>query len=197
MTIDQQKSELRQQALSRRMQISLEARKEASKRITDLFFEKITLPPKDAIISGYSPINAEVDPREIISRLNKMGYTTTLPAPMDNEQRLAFLRWDENTKMRMSIYGIPEPDTDDTLDEFVPDFLIMPLLAFDAQGHRLGYGSGNFDRSFDYIRKTKKFTTVAVAFEAQKFPNVPVGAHDWPMDAVVTEENVYFFEGKK
>jgi 5-formyltetrahydrofolate cyclo-ligase len=188
------KDTMRQKAFSRRVQMPQAERKQLSQQIAENFFAHVPLPPAGSVVSAYSPINGEVDVRDIMKRLAGMGYVCTLPYVTDNEQRLSFLKWTEDTPLRNSIYGIPEPDPK-TAQEFMPDFLIMPILAFDEQGHRLGYGSGNFDRTFAFLKKIKPFKTVAVAYEEQKYDSVPVDAHDYPMDMVVTEKRVYDFGG--
>lgn len=97
---------------------------------------------------------------------------------------------DAGDKNDPSIYDIPQPDPAKA-KELLPDFMIVPMLAFDENCHRMGYGSGQFDRTFADLKKIQKFRAICIAFEAQKFDAVPVDQHDYILDMVVTESHVY------
>lgn len=184
------KNEIRQVAFQKRQALPAVDRAAASLAMTRLFLQHITLPPVGAVISGYAPVNNEIDPIPLMTALRARGYRCAVPAPQEREQRLAFLEWTPQTPMRTGLYNIPEPDPRHA-EELVPHLLIVPLVAFDAAGHRMGYGSGYFDRTFAFLKQIQKFYAVGVAFDAQKYDAVPVDAYDYTLDEVVTETAVY------
>lgn len=172
--------------------MSDQERAEASAIITKTFLESAPLPAPGEVFSSYSPFNYEVDVSTLTQTLIDRGCICTLPHTDDKQQRLTFLEWDGKSPLVMSVFGIYEPDARKSA-EHIPHFMLMPLVAFDKSGNRLGYGSGNFDRSFEFLKKIQSFVTVGVAFEAQCFDHVPTDIHDYPMDMVITEKNVYDF----
>ena len=80
---------------------------------------------------------------------------------------------------------------EETAPEVLPDVLLVPLLAFDSRGYRLGYGGGFYDRTLEKLRALKKVTAVGVAYQAQMTDEVPLGEHDAPLDYVMTEEGTF------
>lgn len=155
-----------------------------------LFLKEVPLPPTGSVVSGYAPINAEIDVFPLLKALLKKGYRCALPSVQDADARLDFLSWDEDMPMQTTIYGINEPDS--AISEVLtPNLLIVPMLAFDARGGRIGYGSGNFDRTFAYLNKIGSFAAVGVAYDSQRVERVPMGPYDYPMDMIVTDKQVY------
>lgn len=188
----QEKETVRQAAFKRRLALDAGDRRKWSAELTQNFLQSIILPPKGSVITAYAPVNGEVDIIPLITHLHGlgMGYRCAMPFVMEAEQRLAFLEWTPDTKMIAGIYGIPQPDPK-TARELLPDFMLVPMLAFDENCHRMGYGSGQFDRTFADLKKVHTFRTVGIAFEAQKFDAVPVDQNDYILDMVVTESHVY------
>jgi len=113
-----------------------------------------------------------------------------VPYNMEREQVLSFLEWTPDTVLLRGLYNIPQPDPAKA-DVLVPNLLIVPMVAFDAECGRIGYGSGYFDRTFAHLAKIQKFRAIGVAFEAQKYDRVPVDRYDYRLDAVVTETATY------
>jgi 5-formyltetrahydrofolate cyclo-ligase len=85
--------------------------------------------------------------------------------------------------------GIPEPLP--TAPQLEPDILLVPLLAFDKNRNRLGYGGGFYDRTIAYLRQFQPLMAVGIAYSFQEVENVPTGTHDIALDQVVTEVNVF------
>lgn len=183
---------MRQAAFKRRLELDADDRRAWSAQLTENFLQNIILPPKGSVITAYAPVNGEVDVIPLMTHLHGlgMGYRGAMPFVMEAEQRLAFLEWTPETKMIPGIYDIPQPDPAKA-KELLPDFMIVPMLAFDENCHRMGYGSGQFDRTFADLKKIQKFRAIGIAFEAQKFDAVPVDQHDYILDMVVTESHVY------
>lgn len=186
----QEKETVRQEAFKRRLALDAGDRTRWSRMLTENFLQHVELPPKGSVITGYAPVNGEVDVVPLMTEMIKKGYQCAVPYVMDTEQRLAFLEWTPSTEMITGIYGIPQPDPK-TTKELLPDMLIVPMLAFDEKCHRMGYGSGQFDRTFAGLQKIQPFYAVGIAFEAQKFDHVPVDHHDYILDMVVSETHVY------
>ena len=86
-------------------------------------------------------------------------------------------------------WDIPVPV--DSAPEVLPDVLLVPMLAFDRKGFRLGYGGGFYDRTLEKLRELKKVVAIGVAYHAQMVGEVPVGIHDAPLDYVMTEQETF------
>jgi 5-formyltetrahydrofolate cyclo-ligase len=184
------KNNFRQAAFQRRMSLAPDARAAWSAQMTARFLSDIELPPPGAVITGYIPVNNEIDVIPLMTELVARGYRCAVPYNMEREQVLQFLEWTPDTVLYRGLYDIPQPDPA-VAEALVPDMLIVPMVAFDETCHRMGYGSGYFDRTFADLEKIQKFRTVGVAFEAQKYDAVPVERFDYRLDAVVTEAQVY------
>lgn len=185
------KQTLRDLAYAQRMALPSEERAQKALAIRDNFLKSVYL-PRGATISAYIPFNAEVDPLPILDVLIERGYATLMPYTAPNQTLITFRSWTRGTPLQRTIYGIMEPVPDDDAPH-IPDVIIMPLLAFDGKGHRLGYGAGYFDQTLSYLKTKTKFRTIGVAFQMQYYENVPVELHDYPLDMCVTEEKVYTF----
>jgi 5,10-methenyltetrahydrofolate synthetase len=130
-----------------------------------------------------------VDVRFAIRALRAAGATAALPVVAGKGQPLAFREWHPGVAMRSGALGIPAP-VDTPL--VVPDAALVPLVAFDAQGFRLGYGGGFFDRTLAAL--ARRPLAIGVGFEVQRLPTIHPQPHDIPMDFIVTEADVYRVE---
>lgn len=184
------KNEFRQAAFQRRMALDAAVCAEWSQQMTARFLSEIELPATGAVISGYIPVNNEIDVLPLMTELVARGYRCAVPHNVEKEQILDFLEWTPETVLYKGLYNIPQPDPAKA-KAVLPDFLIVPMVAFDSAGSRMGYGSGYFDRTFAHLCKFHKFRAVGVGYEAQKYDSVPVDRYDYRLDAVVTESTVY------
>ena len=91
--------------------------------------------------------------------------------------------------------GIPEPSP--AAAELIPDIMLIPLAAFDPEGHRIGYGAGHYDFTLEHLRKGKAITAVGVAFAVQQIKAVPALPHDVALDYVLTESDVFDFRSSE
>jgi 5-formyltetrahydrofolate cyclo-ligase len=176
--IEAEKALLRRTARSRREALSPEFRAEASKSISFQFFDKVAFGPEDAI-AGYWRIRDEVDCQPILVRLMDSAQTVILPVVTGAAAPLY-----------EAGFGTLAPS--DLAPRAEPDLILMPLLGYDRTGTRLGYGGGYYDRTLAAM--TKRPMLVGLAFSAQALDHIPREAHDIPLDAVVTESGVEFFE---
>ena len=136
------------------------------------------------IIGGYYPYNHEVDPIQILNKLEKLGYQISLPKIKKNNQ-MDFLYWSTKEPLSINKYGIPEPTSNKTV---YPRILLVPLVAFDRNLNRIGYGGGFYDRYIDKMKKNKKILTIGLAYSFQKVKKVPVNKYDFKLDHIVTNK---------
>jgi 5-formyltetrahydrofolate cyclo-ligase len=145
------------------------------------------------VISGYWAIGDELDVRPALEALRRAGRTVALPVMAARGRPLAFRRWSEGAALEERMWGIREPAAD--APEVVPDLLLVPLLAFDREGGRLGYGGGFYDRTLAALRADRPSTyACGVCFAAQEVARVPRGSYDERLDAVMTEEGLLTFD---
>jgi 5-formyltetrahydrofolate cyclo-ligase len=183
------KAELRASALAAREKLSDQQRSAAADKLAKrgLPFE---LAP-GTVVSGYSPIRNEIDPTPLMQKLAAQGAKLALPAVTARGQSLIFRAWSVGDRLMLGSLGIPEPSP--AAAELVPDIMLVPLAAFDAAGHRIGYGAGHYDFTFAHLRKAKAVMGIGIAFAAQQIDTVPALSHDVPLDYVLTEKRVFDF----
>lgn len=140
-------------------------------------------PPTGAIVSGFWPIGQEIDIRPLLRALHARGHPIVLPVTPKRGNPLTFRLWQPGDALIPEPFGTVRPAG----EERDPDMLLVPLLAFDRRGFRLGYGAGFYDRTL--ARLPGRFT-LGCAYAAQEIPAVPAGPHDMRIDAVVTEQGV-------
>lgn len=137
-------------------------------------------------IGFYWPYQGEYDPIPTMTHLHTRGATLALPKVVGKDTPLRFIKWWPEAVMSQGKYGISFPAN---TQEIAIDSLIVPLLGFDEQGYRLGYGSGYFDRTLAAMNPLP--LTVGVAFEALRLPTIHPQPHDIPMDYIVTEQSIF------
>lgn len=140
-------------------------------------------------ISFYMPMRSEIDPRPAMVRAVLRG-PVLLPVTQKGHP-LVFRHWQPGTPMLRDGYGVEYPD--DEQESGVPEVLVVPLLAFDRSGHRLGYGGGYYDRTLARLRHEGPVTAIGFAFSAQEVDALPSIPTDQRLDAVVTEREVRWF----
>ena len=137
-------------------------------------------------IGGYFPVNHEIDDLEILKKLKKKKYQISLPVIKKNFD-MDFYRWSFDDPLKINKYGIPEPFSKKLI---YPDILLVPLVAFDKNLNRLGYGGGYYDRVIDKLSKKKNILKVGLALSVQKINNVPVTKYDKKLDYIVTDKYI-------
>jgi 5-formyltetrahydrofolate cyclo-ligase len=140
-------------------------------------------PPTGAIISGFWPIGDEIDLRPLLLALHERGNRVALPVTSRRGEPLTFRGWQPGDVLVPERFGTVRP----TGDILVPDMLLIPLLAFDAKGGRLGYGGGFYDRTLATLPNRFR---LGCAFAAQQVDAVPNGPYDIRLDAVATERGI-------
>lgn len=148
-----------------------------------------TILPADGVVAGYLGIGSELDPRPLLERLASRR-TVSLPVA-SKDAPLAFRRWAPGDPLATGGFKVPEPVGGEVV---APDVLLVPLLAFDRSGGRLGYGGGHYDRTLADLRATKPVFALGLAFAAQEVAACPRGRYDEPLNALVTERETLFFD---
>ncbi|BBK40123.1 hypothetical protein STVA_01430 [Allostella vacuolata] len=184
-TLVQEKARFRALAIGRRVEAAALAPPDAAERLASHFLAAIPVSPGDRVVTGYFPIGDEIDPRPLMARLAAAGCRLCLPVTPRRGLPLTFRAWRPGDPLRPRPFGLLEPEPSAPTVE--PDLLLVPLLAFDASGGRLGYGGGFYDRTLAGLRARRPVRAVGLAFEGQRSDHVPVGPTDARLDAVVTE----------
>ena len=137
-------------------------------------------------IGGYYPSNYEIDDLEVLDFLEKKNYKISLPIVKKNNQ-MNFYEWSKKDPLKINKFGIPEPVS---FKIVYPDILLVPLVGYDNDLNRLGYGGGFYDRYIEKIDKIKKVTKIGLAFSFQKIKSVPIDHYDKKLDFVITEKEI-------
>ena len=137
-------------------------------------------PPAGAVVAGFWPMGPEIDIRPLLWALHARGHALLLPETPKRGNPLIFRHWRPGMTMLPERFGTSRP----TGDIATPNWLLVPLLAFDRAGRRLGYGGGFYDRTLATLPDAH---AIGCAFAAQEVDEVPADAHDARLDAVATE----------
>jgi len=143
--------------------------------------------PKQTPVSLYWPIGSELDTAPLLAVLSERGHVLSLPVTPEQRGPLSFRLWTPDTEMTAGPMNIPVPKDSPTVS---PDILLVPLLAFDKRGYRLGYGGGYYDRTLTQARARRKVMAIGLAYDEQEVETVPTDATDQPLDMVVTPTRV-------
>ncbi len=187
----QAKADLRVQANERRAALSPSFRKEAAYAAAETF---VTAVPyrESQIISLYWGIRDELSTEPLLVQLMDEGYKVCLPVVKGRDVPLEFRIWEEGQPLAPSGFGTLAPQEGAPVVE--PDVMVLPMLGFDANGNRLGYGAGYYDITIANI--SKPLTLVGYAFAGQEVDVMPAEPHDKPLDMVVTEAGVRRFKSE-
>lgn len=139
-------------------------------------------------LSGFYPYQDEINVLPLLARLVSEGWQTALPVVMAKGAPLTFRAWAPGEPTGRGIWDIHVPL--ETSPELAPDVLLVPMLAFDRRGYRLGYGGGFYDRTLAELRKLKPVVAIGVAYAEQETDEVPVASYDEPLDWILTERGV-------
>ncbi len=138
-------------------------------------------------VAGYLPIRSELDPRPAMLALAGLGYRICVPVIEAPDRPLAFRSWSAGAATMRGPFGVEIPVAGEPAE---PEVLLVPMLAFDARGHRLGYGGGFYDRTIAALRARRRVWALGLAYAAQEVPAVPDGDTDMRLDAIVTEQGI-------
>ena len=153
------------------------------------FLIKKNFPTKKLSISGYHPSYFEVNILDFLSQANKKNFKIALPVIKKN-YKMVFKYWLPNEPLYVNNYGILEPKKQNIT--LKPDVILVPLVAFDRNLNRIGYGKGYYDRALQQLSAKKKILTIGIAFSFQECSFIPKNRHDYNLDCILTNRNLIY-----
>ncbi len=165
----------------------------AAQEIRHAFCEALGVAPDIApyvapgkTVASYLPQRGEINPEPLVAALRERGCAIALPVVTGKRQPLTFRAYGPDSALAPGLMGIMEPLPQ--APPLTPDLFLVPLLAFDRQGNRLGYGGGYYDRTLNLARLCKPILAIGIAYSCQEIESVPHGSLDMRLDAFVTEK---------
>jgi len=181
------KKELRARALATR---SAKADPRAAELVAQHALRNVSFAKAD-IVSAYLAMQDELDPAPLVRALDQRGIALALPVVVAKGAPLVFRRWRPGDALESGSFGTRHPAPG--ADTVRPTIVLVPLLAFDREGYRLGYGGGYYDRTLAALRKDGPLTAAGLAYAFQEMPALPRMPYDARLDCVVTEQGVRLF----
>jgi 5-formyltetrahydrofolate cyclo-ligase len=168
--------------IDRRLAVAREDRARWSERITAGILHQLDTDPS-VRLGFYWPFKGEYDPRAIARRLHAQGVSLALPVVMQKAAPLVFRAWNPGARLVPGVWNIPVPADGETV---LPDTLLVPLIGYDQQAFRLGYGGGFYDRTLAAM--PQRPVTLGIGFALAALPSIHPQPHDIPMDVIITEQ---------
>jgi 5-formyltetrahydrofolate cyclo-ligase len=181
------KRELRARALALRAK---KADPRAAEKVAEQALRELSFAKTD-IVSAYVAMESELDPGPLLRALDRRGIRLALPVVEKKGAPLSFRRYRPGNALEAGVFGTRHPLPDQ--ETVRPTIVLVPLLAFDAEGYRLGYGGGYYDRTLAALRREGALLAVGLAYAFQEMPALPHMPYDAPLDVVVTENGVRRF----
>lgn len=176
-----EKQKQRTLMMANRAKVSDDERNHAAKAVVPL----VTRTLEAQSVGLYYPVRGEFDCLPLLAALAALGVETSLPVVTDRHDKLTFRPWKPGEELAKGEYDIPAPLNKGL--SISPDMLIVPLLGFDANGARLGYGGGYYDRTLEFLRaRNEGFEAMGIAYDFQKLKDLAIEDHDQQLDMVVT-----------
>jgi 5-formyltetrahydrofolate cyclo-ligase len=189
MTLLDDKADLRETALAARKMAAM-AHSDAGDALAKHFPEEIW-PAAGGVVASYRPIGSEINPASLEAIALNRGCRLALPVMRDDEDALDFRGWKPGDPLEIRGFNVPEPSLG--ADVLTPDLILMPLLAVDLAGRRLGYGKGYYDRTVERLRQAGRPVLAGLAYEVQRVERVPTEGHDQNLDWLITEARAIRF----
>jgi 5-formyltetrahydrofolate cyclo-ligase len=188
-SIETRKAELRRDAVARRDALPADVRATAAAVIAARPLPVAVTP--GAIVSGFSPLKTEINPIPLMRAFAAASAQLALPVVAGKGKPLTMRAWNFGDPLNAGVWGIREPKPE--APEVFPDILIVPLLAFDRTGQRIGYGAGYYDMTIGRLRAMKAVVAIGIAYAAQEVNEVPSTPRDAALDLVLTEREAIDF----
>ena len=191
--MDEATDKQRLRAAARKLRVAAQAddtSSGAAVQMAEHFFAAFSATMEDGahkVVAGYWPLGSELDVRPLMIRLAEAGFDLALPVTRAVDLPLEFRRWRPGDALERGAHGISQPVA--SAPVIMPTLLLVPLLAFDAGGWRLGYGAGYYDRTLAELRGRllKMPLAIGIAYAVQEMVSLPHHAGDQRLDGVVTE----------
>ena len=153
------------------------------------FLIKKNFSKKKPSIAGYYPSNFEVNILDLLFQTSKKNFKIGLPV-IKKDYKIDFKYWIPNEPLYVNKYGILEPQKQNIT--FLPDIVLVPLVAFDRNLNRIGYGKGYYDRALKQLASNKKILTIGMAFSFQETTIIPTNQYDYNLDCILTDRNLIY-----
>ncbi len=163
---------------------------EAAQAVADFVLSEVD--PQGKNIAGYWPLGDELDCRPALEALSTAGAEVALPVVAGQGHALIFRQWKPGDVLEQGPFGTMHPGP--RAPVIVPQVLLVPLVAFDLEGHRLGYGAGYYDRTLASFRSQGKVTAIGLGYDAQRVDTVHADGHDQALDGIITNAGVLWFD---
>lgn len=181
MSMDDLKAQVRKAAFARRKPLF-----EAANAAQAGYLSEVLAGYRGVPLAGFMPIRTEIDPRPAMAEACAHGLVG-VPVIEAEAKPLKFAQWTPEAAMVAGPFGAQVPAE---LSIFEPEIVIVPLLAFDRAGGRLGYGGGFYDRTLEMLRARRSTLAIGFAFAGQEVDQCPLEPTDQPLDLIVTEAGV-------
>jgi 5,10-methenyltetrahydrofolate synthetase len=178
----------RERLISGRLSLDAETRARYSASIAATL-HRLVGRPRGRIVSTYWPFRGEPDLRSWLEQIDGRGGRTALPVVVAKHAPMEFRTWRRGDPLERGVWGIPYPSGGEVV---VPDIVIAPVVGYDVEGYRLGYGGGFFDRTLASLPKPAY--AIGVGYARQAIPTIYPRPHDIPMNAIVTERGIQEFD---
>ncbi|WP_404378680.1 5-formyltetrahydrofolate cyclo-ligase [Caenispirillum salinarum] len=189
------KKRLRAECLARRPAVAEQAgRGRAGLGLRDVVTKHWHIGPQ-SVVAGFWPMREEIDVLPLLTAVVEAGATAALPVVGARDAALTFRRWHPGMALEDGVFGTRHPRSD--AGEVTPSVVLVPLVAFDRAGGRLGYGGGFYDRTLAALRVDTDILSIGVAYAGQELPQVPEEAHDEPLDWIATERGIIVVNRRK
>jgi 5-formyltetrahydrofolate cyclo-ligase len=188
-SINEQKQQLRKQAGRTRAEFAGKSTPQTASQFHNNLTDLLGQLPSWTVISWYLPIGDEIDPSVVIEQQISNGKTSVLPVVIGPDQPLVFRKWAPGQELEKGSLNTRHPVA--AAPEIAPNVLLVPLLAFDRSGYRLGWGGGFYDRTLaGYTESGRQVTTIGIAYAGQELDHVPHDAYDQRVDYIVTDSEI-------
>jgi 5-formyltetrahydrofolate cyclo-ligase len=184
------KAELRREMIARRDALPADVRSAVAETIAARPFP---VSAAGVVVSGFMPMKGEINPLPLMKKFSGKGARLALPVITGRGRPLVMRAWNFGEPLVSGVWGIREPPVQAA--EVEPDILLVPLVAFDRAGRRLGYGGGYFDLTITRLRARKPIVAMGIAFAVQEIAAVPAAPHDAALDLVLTEREIIDLRG--
>jgi 5-formyltetrahydrofolate cyclo-ligase len=190
MSLIEQKRQLRRAMIERRAALAEGEREAAARALVKMFRQEKPF-ALTGVVTGFWPIKDEIDIRPLMQEMADAGCQLALPVVQGKGKPLQFRSWSPGDALEAGVFGTLQPAAHRVSVE--PAALLVPLLACDEEGWRLGYGGGFYDRTLKALRARRSVTAVGVAFNIQVIAAVPHGADDQRLDWLLTDKRACAF----
>ena len=186
-SLAERKRQLRKIAKAQRRRAHAQSGATAGGLLRDRLLSEVTI-PDGAVVAGFAPIDDEIDVLPLLSTLSDRGHPCALPVVVGRALPLVFRAWSPGMALTEAEFGVSVPPP--SSPEVRPAVVLVPLLAFDATGQRIGYGAGFYDRTLTALRQDDDVLAIGIAYADQQVDSVPIDRNDVRLDLIVTERSV-------